>query len=128
MRAANPRSTPVVGGKIEVLKLIDGVERTLGWRKPLFRCLIRGENFPGELIGLTAAVGFHATRFVEAESAKQAEQIAVAALREDAALTVTVEPRVKNAKVYFDSIEEVPADTPRMPDTGFTFFIMDNKS
>ena len=44
---------------------------------PLFRCSIRGENFPGELIGLTTAVGFHATRFVDAESATEAEQIGV---------------------------------------------------
>jgi hypothetical protein len=34
---------------------------------PLFRCSIRGENFPGELIGLTTAARFKATRFVEAE-------------------------------------------------------------
>jgi hypothetical protein len=91
---------------------------------PLFRCSIRGENFPGELIGLTAAVGFHATRFVDAQSAAEAEQIAVAALRHDAALTITSEPRVKNAKVYFESIEEVPAETERLPNTGFTFFRM----
>jgi hypothetical protein len=95
---------------------------------PLFRCLIRGENFPGELIGLTAAVGFHATRFVDAASATEAEQIAVAALRQDAALTVTSEPRVKNAKVHFESIEEVPVETERAPNTGFTFFTMDKKA
>jgi hypothetical protein len=94
---------------------------------PLFRCLIRGENFPGELIGLTTAVGFHATRFVDAESAAEAEQLAVAGLREDAALTVTAEPRVKNAKVYFESIEEVLTGTDRLPNTGFTFFTMDNQ-
>jgi hypothetical protein len=93
---------------------------------PLFRCSIRGENFPGELIGLTTAIGFHATRFVEAQSAEDAERIAVAALREDAALTVTSEPRVKNAKVYFASIEEVPSDTERVPNEGFSFFSMDN--
>lgn len=92
---------------------------------PLFRCSIRGENFPGELIGLTVAVGFHATRFVDAESATEAESIAVAALRQDAALTVTAEPRVKNAKVYFESIDEVPAETERAPNTGFTFFAME---
>jgi hypothetical protein len=90
----------------------------------LYRCFIRGENFPGELIGLTTAVGFHATKFVDAGSAEEAEGIAVAALRQDAALTVTAEPRVKNAKVYFESIEEVPADTERVPDEGFTFFTM----
>jgi hypothetical protein len=92
---------------------------------PLFRCSIRGENFPGELIGLTAAVGFHATRFVDARSAAEAEATAVAALRQDAALTVTSEPRVKNAKVYFENIEEVPSDTERSPNSGFTFFTMD---
>jgi hypothetical protein len=93
---------------------------------PLFRCSIRGENFPGELIGQTTAIGFHATRFVEAKSAEEAERIAVAALREDAALTVTSEPRVKNAKVYFESIEEVPSGTERVPNEGFSFFSMDN--
>lgn len=92
---------------------------------PLFRCFIRGENFPGELIGLTAAVGFHATRFVDAGSATEAERIAVAALRQDAALTVAAEPRVKNAKVYFESIEEVPTETERAPNAGFTFFAME---
>jgi hypothetical protein len=93
---------------------------------PLFRCSIRGENFPGELIGLTTAVGFHATRFVDAETANEAEQIAVAALRQDAALTVTAEPRVKHAKVYFERIEEVPSHTERVPNSGFSFFSMDN--
>jgi hypothetical protein len=93
---------------------------------PVFLCLIRGENFPGELIGLTSAVGFHTTRLVEAQSAAEAEQIAVAALRQDAALTVTSEPRVKNATVYFEGIEEVPAATVRGPNTGFTFFSMDS--
>jgi len=92
----------------------------------LFRCLIRGENFPGELIGQTTAVGFHATRFVEAQSTQEAERIAVAALREEPALTVTAEPRTKNAKVYFEKIEEVPAETERVPNEGFSFFSMDN--
>ena len=50
----------------------------------------------------------------------------MAALREDAALTVTSEPRVKNAKVYFESIEEVPSETERVPNDGFSFFSMDN--
>ena len=93
---------------------------------PLFRCSIRGENFPGELIGLTTAVGFNATRFVDAESVEEAEGIAVAALRQDAALTVASEPRVKNAKVYFERVDEVPPDTERVPNEGFAFFSMDN--
>jgi hypothetical protein len=93
---------------------------------PLYRCLIRGENFPGELLGHSEAIGFHATRFVDAASAAEAEQIAVIALRQEPALTVTVEPKVKNAKVYFETIEEVPSDTQRVPNTGFSFFSMAN--
>lgn len=46
-------------------------------------------------------------------------------LRQDAALTVTAEPRIKYAKVYFESIEEVPTETDRVPNTGFTFFAME---
>ncbi len=93
---------------------------------PVFCCHIRGENFPGELIGQSAAIGFNATRFVDAKSASEAESIAVAMLRQDAALTVTSEPRVKNARVFFESIVEVPADTERVPNQGFSFFSMDN--
>lgn len=48
------------------------------------------------------------------------------AVREDAALTVSVEPRTKNAKVYFEKIEEVPAEKARVPNEGFSFFSMDN--
>lgn len=92
---------------------------------PLFRCLIRGENFPGELLGDSKAIGFHATRFVDAESAAEAEKLAVAALRQEPALTLAVEPRVKNAKVYFDSIVEVPGDTERTPNSGFSFHPME---
>jgi len=95
---------------------------------PLFRCFIRGENFPGELLSRSGAIGFYATRFVDAASAVEAEQIAVAALRQEAALTVTVEPKVKNAKVYFETIDEVPADTERVPNSGFSFFSMDDQN
>ena len=93
---------------------------------PLFRCFIRGENFPGELLGQSSAIGFRATRFVDAGSAAEAEQIAVLALRQEAALTVTMEPKVKNARVYFESIVEVPADTQRVPNSGFSFYSMED--
>jgi hypothetical protein len=92
----------------------------------IFRCLIRGENFLGELIGQTTAVGFHATRFVDAPSTQEAERIVVAALREEPALTVNVEPSTKNARVYFEKIEEVPPETERVPNAGFAFFSMDD--
>jgi len=50
-RVASARSTPCFSGKIEVVKLIDGVERTLGWRIPgtIFGevPLALGAPFPG---------------------------------------------------------------------------------
>lgn len=91
----------------------------------LFRCLIRGENFPGQLIDETTPVGFYTTRFVEAESAEEAELAAVNLLRSDSSLAMPEELRTKEAKVYVEEIEEVPPDTERKPNKGFTFFSMD---
>lgn len=51
---------------------------------PLFRCFIRGGNFPGKMIG----------------------------------------KKDQDAKVCFEKIDEVPADTERKPNKGFTFFTM----
>jgi hypothetical protein len=79
---------------------------------PLFRCLIRGENVPGEIIGVSAAVGFQATRFVEAHSTGEAEDIAVQALRNDAELTLICKaPNIMGAVMFFESIQKVPSDT-----------------
>jgi hypothetical protein len=35
----------------------------------LYRCLVRGENFPGEMLSLPYDVGFYTTRFVAASDA-----------------------------------------------------------
>ena len=90
---------------------------------PLFRCLLRGEHFPGHLSGERGPIGFYTTRYVEADSVDDAELKAVARLRGDPHLQVAVEHRTKDAKVFVESIEEVPDDTPRVPDAGFTFFL-----
>ena len=90
-----------------------------------FRCLTRGENFPGERLGQTTAVGVHTTRFVDAESATEAEQLVLVALSEDPRLNIPVESRTKNAQVLFESIVAVPSNTERVPNDGFSFFSMD---
>jgi hypothetical protein len=50
-----------------------------------FRCSVRGENFPGELVGSPGDVGFYTTRFIEAPDAAQAEARVLANLKEDPA-------------------------------------------
>lgn len=92
---------------------------------PLFRCLIRGDNFPGKLIGKKKPIGFYTTRFVEAESPKEAEFLAVEILKNDPDLEVAPKHRTEDARVFFEEIDEVPHDTRRVPNNGFTFFLMD---
>lgn len=91
---------------------------------PLFRCFIRGDNFPGMLLGQQEPIGFYTTRFVEAETPEQAELLAVDLLRVDSSLDVPQEHRTHDSKVYFENIDEVPAETERKPNKGFTFFTM----
>lgn len=91
---------------------------------PRYRCLIRGENFPGDLLGEASPIGFHTTRFVDADGPEQAEMLALDALRGEDFFNVPSEKRSKNAKVFFEEITEVAPDTERAPDSGFSFFVM----
>lgn len=91
---------------------------------PVFRCFVRGNNFPGKLIGRKQPVGFYTTRFVDAASPEEAEMLVVELLRNDPDLVVAPKYRTKDAKVYFENIDEVPAETERKPNKGFTFFPM----
>ena len=93
---------------------------------PLFRCFIRGENFPGKLVGKREPIGFYTTRFVDAQSPEQAEMLAVDLLRDDEDLEVPPEHRSQDARVYFEKIEELAADAERGPNRGFAFFSMDD--
>ena len=92
---------------------------------PVFRCFIRGENFPGSLLGQAEPIGFFATRFVEAESPAEAELAALALLRQDPTFNaVGPEDRMEDAKVYFEEIDEEPADSECGPGKGLSFFPM----
>ena len=88
---------------------------------PLFRCLMRGENFPFDVDGAWKSVGFYATRFVDAASAEEAEAAALGLLKADPALArESSTPGLEHARVVFEEIEEVAAVTG--PNAGFTFF------
>jgi hypothetical protein len=91
----------------------------------LFRCLARGENFPGGILASPNPIGFYATRYVAAESPAAAEMLALGILRNDASLQLPsgVE-KSPDARVFFESIEEVPSDTPPVPNKGFSFYEM----
>ena len=92
---------------------------------PVFRCFIRGENFPGSLMGQTEPVGFYTTRFVEADSAQEAETAALKLLQADATFeAILPEDRMENAKVYFEEISEQAEEVVCGPGKGFTFFPM----
>ena len=95
---------------------------------PLFRCMIRGENFPGQLIGQKGLVGFYTTRFVEADNAEEAELAGLEVLRTDPDLEIRSEKLRQQeplAKVYFEEIVEVAEDTDRVPNEGATWFGME---
>jgi len=92
----------------------------------LYRCLLRGENFPGILIGEQGkTIGFYTTRFVDAASPEEAEQAALNVLRGDSTLAVPAEQRTPDATVFVERIDEMQADAERTPNAGFTFFVMD---
>jgi hypothetical protein len=91
----------------------------------LFRCLVRGENFPGAILSSPKPIGFYATRYTAAESAAAAEILVLAVLRNDASLQLPVGvEKSPDTRVYFESIEEVPSDTLPVPNRGFSFYEM----
>ena len=95
---------------------------------PLFRCMIRGENFPGQLIGKKELVGFYATRFVEADSAEEAELSGLEMLRNDPSFEIRSEKLRQQeppAKVFFEEIVEVAPETDQVPNKGATWFNME---
>jgi len=91
---------------------------------PKYRCLMRGENFPEVLLDKTSPIGFFATRFVDADSASNAELAALDLLRRDQARSVPPESRTSGAHVFFEAIEELSPNDNRDEGAGFSFFVM----
>jgi hypothetical protein len=88
---------------------------------PLYRCFVRGENFPGYLAMQKSPVGFYTTRWVNADSPEQAKLAVLELLKDDPSLRLRPgAPKPKRAKVY---VEEVVRVTKRQGiNKGFSFF------
>jgi hypothetical protein len=91
-----------------------------------FRCFIRGENFPGNEDARDRPLGFYTTRFVEADSEAEAETRGLAILRAHPWLaSMRGHPSAARARVFFQEIEEVPADRVPAETPGLSLFAMD---
>ena len=90
-----------------------------------FRCLIRGENFPGNLVGEPGLVGFYVTRFVEASRAEDAESCALQALRSEPKLARPSDQTPPGLpRVHFEEIQELHASEVPAQQPGFTWYPM----
>ena len=91
---------------------------------PVFRCEIVGENFPGLILGEPDPIGFYTTRFIDAPSATEAEQSALAMLRDLPQLQVAPQARSDNARIFFERVAELAeGETPGV-NIGLIFFRM----
>lgn len=90
----------------------------------VYRVVLHGQNFPGTILGEAGRIGFYTTRFVDAEDPNAAEKAALALLRSDSSLNVSADHRALDARVLIEELAEVPAETERIPDAGFTFYPM----
>ena len=90
---------------------------------PWFQCLIRGEKFPGILLGETGTVGFYTTRRVEAADPDEAELVGVAALKRDPSFALPEgTARPTEPRVYVEEIVELAA-APESEGKGATWFV-----
>ena len=91
-----------------------------------FRCFIRGENFPGQMIGEARPIGFYVTRFVEAADPESAEVAALQALRDDPNLALPPGHTPSGQeRVFFEEVEELTAEHVPAVQPGFTLYPMD---
>ena len=90
-----------------------------------FRLFACGEDFPVVIDGEVIVCGFYTTRYIEAETASEAESIASDLLFEDPDLETPpgwddIQPRI-----VFEEVEQVAA--PIDINDGFSFFPMDDE-
>jgi len=90
-----------------------------------FRLFACGENFPVDIDGEVILCGFYTTRYVEAESASDAEAIASELLFADPDLEAPpgYEDYEDQASIRFEEVEQVAA--PIDIDDNFSFFPME---
>ena len=84
----------------------------------LYRCFILEDS--------GGPVGFYTTRFVRADSPAQVELLALELLRSDPRLDIDPSKRTGDARIFFESIEEIDAipEDVNAAGTGYAFFRM----
>jgi hypothetical protein len=91
-----------------------------------FRCLIRGENFPGVLVDRDYAMGFYIIRLVESANAHEAELAAVESLRSESKLALPDgHAPSPQSRVYVEEMEEVDPVDHRQ--SGFIWYQMEDE-
>jgi len=89
------------------------------------KCLIRGDNFPGVLVGQDHLVGFYTTQFVQADSAENAELQALQLLKAHESLQFSEEVRsASTATIHFEEIVEVGESEVNDQQPGLSIFPM----
>jgi hypothetical protein len=90
-----------------------------------FRLFACGEDFPVVLDGEVVIAGFYTTRYVEAETASQAETLASEMLFDDIDLETPPGYDDYQPRIVFEEVEQVaePLDI----NDGFSFFPMDEE-
>ena len=89
--------------------------------------LLRGENFPGALAGVTGLVGFYTTRCVEATDPDDAEARALQLLRGEPRLAPPPGYQPAGiARVVFEEITELPGSSVPAQQPGFAWHPMED--
>ncbi|WP_018997503.1 hypothetical protein [Hirschia maritima] len=91
----------------------------------VFRCFIKGIDFPGSVIGKNESVlyGFYTTRLVTASSYEEAELLAVDMIWDQNILDCLWEKKFKpTPRLVVEKIDEVRAVVKVGPNSGATWF------
>ena len=89
-----------------------------------YKVFVHGQNFLLNLDGKAEKVGFYTTRFVEANDDHEAEESAIATLRNDPTLRDGVlNEEFDSPMLYVEEIAELDSfDGLTLPGTGFSFY------
>lgn len=90
-----------------------------------YRVKLIGENFKIELEGKTEKLGFKTTRWVQADSTKEAGLKAVSLVREDKSLGASIRnERSDPPRIYLEGVTEIDNfDGINVPGIGYSFYL-----
>lgn len=94
-----------------------------------FKCFVRGENFPGDVTGLSCLVGFYTTRYVRANHISEIEPIIWQSILNDARLSPSLSRcNLSDIKIILEDIERISEDAFDQESQGFVWYEMDTEN